>query len=396
MSHQLISLNADLLQLQNEGYELEIFIKQSSAFALVHNVPYVSAGPEIKRGTLVSTLLLQGEKTIEPTDHVMYFVGDDPCDKDGNILQQIQHAIGKTELAPGLFTDRSFSNKPSGGYSDYHHKFTQYIRLLSHPAKSLDSSATAETFKPIETSSDEQIFEYLDTNATRCGIAALLSSFQKYKVGIVGLGGTGSYILDFVAKTPVAEIHLFDGDKYSQHNAFRSPGATSLAQLVQSPYKAEYFKELYGRLHRGIRAHVSYIHDANLSLLEDMNFVFISIDSGEIKRMLFDYLLSKNIPFIDVGLGVENAEGKLSGIIRTTYVTTECSDHVDKCVSMESAEGDLYSTNIQIAELNAFNAVMAVIKWKKHLGFYHDFNFEINSTYTIDAHMLLGEEPDAA
>ena len=47
------------------------------------------------------------------------------------------------------------------------------------------------------------------------------------RIGIVGLGGTGSYILDYVSKTRVVEIHLFDGDGYQQHNAFRAPGATT-------------------------------------------------------------------------------------------------------------------------------------------------------------------------
>ena len=32
------------------------------------------------------------------------------------------------------------------------------------------------------------------------------------KVAIVGLGGSGSYILDLIAKTPICEIHLYDGD----------------------------------------------------------------------------------------------------------------------------------------------------------------------------------------
>ena len=35
-------------------------------------------------------------------------------------------------------------------------------------------------------------------------------------------------------------------------------------------------------------------------------------------------------------------------------------------------EDDEYATNIQIADLNALNALMAVIKWKKLSGFYQD------------------------
>ena len=54
---------------------------------------------------------------------------------------------------------------------------------------------------------------------------------MNHKVAIIGLGGTGSYILDMLAKTPVSEIHLFDGDDFLTHNAFRSPGAASLDDL---------------------------------------------------------------------------------------------------------------------------------------------------------------------
>ena len=75
------------------------------------------------------------------------------------------------------------------------------------------------------------------------------------KVAIVGVGGTGSYVLDLVAKTPVREIHLFDGDDFLQHNAFRAPGAPSLEQLVAKPKKASYFKAIYDKMRTGIFVH---------------------------------------------------------------------------------------------------------------------------------------------
>jgi hypothetical protein len=43
----------------------------------------------------------------------------------------------------------------------------------------------------------------------------------------------------------------------------------------------------------------------------------------------------------------------------------------------------LYKSNIQIAELNALNAVMAVIRWKKLFGFYVDDACEFHSVYRI-------------
>jgi hypothetical protein len=35
-------------------------------------------------------------------------------------------------------------------------------------------------------------------------------------------------------------------------------------------------------------------------------------------------------------------------------------------------EDDPYTENIQIAELNALNATLAVLWWKKLMGVYHD------------------------
>ena len=51
-----------------------------------------------------------------------------------------------------------------------------------------------------------------------------------------------------------------------------------------------------------------------------------------------------------------------------------------------------YRTNIQIADLNALNAALAVIRWKKMCGFYHDFDHEHHSTYTIDGNLLTNED----
>ena len=61
-------------------------------------------------------------------------------------------------------------------------------------------------------------------------------------VAIIGLGGTGGYILDFVAKTPVKQIRLFDPDVFLSHNAFRAPGAPMLEELRDAPKKVDYLK----------------------------------------------------------------------------------------------------------------------------------------------------------
>jgi hypothetical protein len=51
-----------------------------------------------------------------------------------------------------------------------------------------------------------------------------------------------------------------------------------------------------------------------------------------------------------------------------------------------------YSRNVQVADLNALNAALAVIKWKKARGYYHDSGKEHFCTYTIANNCMANED----
>jgi tRNA A37 threonylcarbamoyladenosine dehydratase len=117
---------------------------------------------------------------------------------------------------------------------------------------------------------------YRDTNTTRAGLSALSDLFRGHTIAIVGLGGTGSYILDQVAKTWVDRIILIDGDDFENHNAYRAPGAAPKATLQAKRNKADYFAEEYSRMHTGISPYPVPLTSDNLDLLEGATFVFLA------------------------------------------------------------------------------------------------------------------------
>lgn len=387
MSQQLINHNLDLKKLRDEGLEVEI----KASYLIVSHVPYVNSQKQICYGTLVSDLTLSGDKTLRPNNHVIQFIGDHPCHKDGREIIEIKHNSCNQRLIEGVEINHSFSNKPPGGYADYYEKFSRYIEIISAPAKSLDSSVTEKTFKVVAVNDEACVFNYLDTNSSRAGISVISDKVKHQKIGIVGLGGTGSYIFDLVAKSPVREIHLFDGDEFAQHNAFRCPGAATINELKQRVKKVEYFKNKYSHMRKGIVAHDIFINATNVNQLSECDFVFVSIDKGEVKRLIFDLLRQNNIPFIDVGIGLEIVNEQLIGIVRTTTSTEFQHEHVNDKVSFSDGQDGLYSTNIQIAELNAFNATIAVIKWKKLAGVYQDLNNEHHSTYSLNVDLMTSD-----
>jgi hypothetical protein len=388
MSHQLISRSADLKRLRDDGYDVAIV----SNHLVVRDVPYLNSKHEVKRGILVSTLHLANDVTCPPDTHVVYFVGEYPCHLNGAEIAQIAHG-GRQELGRNLVADYSFSNKPSGGYPDYYAKMTRYIEIISASAKAVDPSATAQTYPVIECTEEESVFMYLDTASSRAEIGVVSAKMEIGSVAIIGLGGTGSYVLDLVAKTPVAEIHLYDGDVLSQHNAFRSPGAPSGAELAAKLTKVAYFRERYVNIRRRIFAHEYFIDASNVHELDTMAFVFLCMDNGEAKKVIVERLEQRRIPFVDVGMGVQLNEGRLSGLLKTVTSTPVKRDHFRARVPFANGDDrNEYDTNIQVADLNALNAALAVIKWKKLFGFYHDAEREHYGLYAIVDNTITNED----
>lgn len=388
MSRALFSLNADLARLRSEGY----FMRIQGNLLVMREVPYVDAQRRVRTGTLMSSLDLAGDRTRKPETHVIHWDGDFPCSADGVPLQGISHQSPNTDLGHGLTARHSFSSKPNqDGYPDYYAKMATYATILAGPAAVLQPGISPRLIRGADDDDEPSVFNYLDTASSRVGIGALASKLENEVVGILGAGGTGGYILDLVAKTPVKEIWLFDDDDFLSHNAFRAPGAPSLEELRDTPKKVHYLKGIYERMHRGIAAHAVKISADTLGLLDGTTFAFISMDAGEEKRAVVTKLEALGVPFIDVGMGLELTNGSLGGILRVTTSTPEKRDHVHqgRISFVGGGEQDVYASNIQVADLNALNACLAVVKWKKLRGFYRDLEQEHHTTYTTDGGMLL-------
>ena len=394
MSRSPTSRSPDVALLGEEGYAVEI----RAGHILVHDVPYVDSSRQARRGTLVSTLTLRPDgTTAAPDSHVALFIGDTPCDRHGQPLNAV---IGSTDqrLAEDLTINHTLSAKrrgPAGheNYVDYHDKMSSYVWLLASQAAAVDTDATPLTFRTLFDREDDSPFVYPDTSSTRARIAAVAAKLRLCRVAIVGLGGTGAYILDLVAKTPVQEIHLYDGDRFVLHNAFRSPGAPTTEALTMAPYKTAYLAQLYSAMHRGIESHSYRLDAENANELAGFDFVFLAVDDGEAKKPIVAALEDADVPFIDVGMGLHLTDDAIGGQVRVTTSTPEQRDHLHRRVPLAGADiANQYTTNIQIADLNALNAALAVIRWKKWCGFYLDFDREHHSTYVIDGNQIINDD----
>jgi tRNA A37 threonylcarbamoyladenosine dehydratase len=219
------------------------------------------------------------------------------------------------------------------------------------------------TFRSLDHGENQSAFKFQDTLTSRAGITDLAQKFKDDVVAIIGLGGTGGYLLDLLVKTPVREIRAYDMDDFHVHNAYRSPGKLDSEELGKK--KAEVCQSRYDNFRHGLTSqNRSLLTPHAADEFNGVTFAFVCVDKGPSRAGIFDLLISKEIPFIDVGMGLHRQNNLLTGMIRCTYCPLEKAAQVRDSgwADLKSDPNDLYRTNIQTAELNALNACLAVIQ----------------------------------
>lgn len=393
MFQQLVSHNDDIERLVKKGYAVGF----DSSCMIVRDIPYLDDQRQLQIGAIVTKLESVDKERVVQTDHQIFFAGSVPYGLDEKPIPNLGGGSAQIPLSENykdVVVQRSFSNKPkeSGKFLDFFEKIESYVAIISGPAMELYEGVTPYTFRIDKSVVPDPIFKFRDTLTSRAEISDLSARFKDDIVAVIGLGGTGAYIIDFLVKTPVKEIRGFDLDSFHVHNAFRSPGKLDEEELGKT--KAEVYQSRYDNFRHGVVIKPQFIDSACSDYFDGVTFAFVCVDKGSSRAEIFDLLLSKGIPFIDVGMGLNRTEGgSLDGLIRTTYYSKEHGQQVrDKDFAEETDNpDDLYKTNIQIGELNALNACLAIIKFKKLRGFYyqqdpyHHLLFRVGSLKTAMA-----------
>jgi hypothetical protein len=382
MSHQPTNLDPDLLALQNEGLSIEV----SNGFLLVHDVPYLTEDGNLLFGVLSVNLTLSGTKILPPSDHTAYWCGDWPCLESGDRIVSLVNSEKQVYLGNGLTTSYFLSLYPDNGmYKSNYTKVMNYYNTIAGPALHKYPDALKGVNAQLVFPEGESALNYIDTNSSKSNLNRINQLFKTQRVAIVGLGGTGSYVLDYLAKLDLKEIALYDADEFNSHNAFRAPGAPPVKTLEARMSKSEYLASIYSNMNNAIHCHVEMIGEDNIHELYDYDAVFICIDSNVSRNFITRHLADNNVTFIDSGLGLFITNDIIGGNVRVTSAFAGNYDHLKDSFgdSELNNEDNPYQTNVQIAELNSMAAVLSVIKWKQILGIYDNNDSDLNKVFNI-------------
>ncbi|OCZ54234.1 ThiF family adenylyltransferase [Dehalobacter sp. TeCB1] len=392
MFQRLVSHNDDIKRLVEKGYAVGF----DSNYLVIRDIPYLNQQLQLQTGAFVTKLVFIDQNKVKQDDHQVYFAGSVPYNLDGKPIPNLAGgpvSLPLSENSKDVIVERSFSNKPrsTGRFLDFFEKIESYVSIISGPAME-KYDANPYTYKIVERVQEDSIFKFQDTLTSRAEISDLSAKFKDDVVAIIGLGGTGSYLLDFLIKTPVREIRMFDIDPYYVHNAFRSPGRLQPDELGK--LKVNVLNSRYENFRTGLKAEPKFIDDTCKEDLNNVTFAFVCVDKGTSRAGIIELLVSMKIPFIDVGMGLSRKNGKLKGMVRTSYFSTD-EDQIMKekgMVPLTDNPDKMYKTNIQIGELNALNACLAVIRFKQLRGFYMEAVANYDLLFDISDMKIVGSD----
>lgn len=366
---ELASHNPFIQDLEEQGYHLDFV----HAYFVIYGLPYLNRAGGLEHGDWASPVDLNGWVIDAPRDHQAWFRGSRPHDQGGRALR-LGGGPATVEITNGFVLNNSFSFKllESGQmrpYRSFEEKVQTYLDAIVAPALAAFPDATP--LRGIETKAAEQgsPLRIPDTMSSRYHINDVASKLRGKKVAIVGLGGTGAYILDFVVRTHLEKIGLFDDDKVHIHTLFRIPGFIHRAVGMK---KVDALAQHYANWHGGIVPVPERIVPENIECLREFDFVFVSIDDGPSRLVIVDWLSRNGIPFVDCGMGLNRSLVGLNGVVRVTGTDRAAFEQAlnTPYLPTTNPENGEYRKQAQVAELNALNATLAVIRFKQYFEFY--------------------------
>lgn len=369
----LASRNPYVQDLHDLGYDADFV---GGYFAL-YGLPYLDRDGALQHGDIFTPVNLGAENVIEPTGtHQVWWRGGKPHGP-GGVELGISATDAAVQIVDGVMTNLAFSLKlldatqQKREYVSFQEKIETYLDVIVRAAMAAHPGASP--LRGIERRAQEQgsPLRLPDTMSANYGINDVADKLRGKKVALIGLGGTGSCVLDFIARTHLDTIVLFDGDKVHVHTLFRIPGVLGKSAIGKP--KVEALAQHYNAWHAGITPVAERITAENVEQLRGFDFVFVAVDDGPSRRFIADWLSTADIPFVDCGMGLDRSFGKtLNGMVRVTgtdraaYERTVDTPYLPT-VNPKDAE---YRKQAQIIELNALNASLAVIRFKQHFGLY--------------------------
>ena len=255
--------------------------------------------------------------------------------------------------------------------------------LIHRYAKQIVGAVSAAGYPETAFLKMQDPFKIPNTFEARAAVGLVQGRIRDQRIAIIGLGGTGAYVLDLVAKTPVQEIHLLDADDVDWHNLLRAPGAPTTEEVESMRQgrlrKVDYFHSKYTSLREGIYVHAVRVDNLptfrEFLMAHRIDYAFVCIDQlpecdSPRQDIVYCALNEAAVPFIDSGVSLSVEDSVVSGAVATSAYDAG-SVRWKEAIPNARVEGNVPGyRNVQLPEVNALAASLAVMEWRRRTGQY--------------------------
>ena len=187
------------------------------------------------------------------------------------------------------------------------------------------------------------------------------------RVAIVGLGGVGAWIADFVVKADPQEVHGWDYDCIEPKNILRMPGGLDPGAWIGRP-KAGWFQETYSLIHTNVHGHDVKVLPVNVQeVIEGTTFAFVVVDHADDRMMVCDALANAGIPFVVAGLSPVRKDKRVKVSMRIVTAHVGVSSWRDAIPQVGQAGQDDYGS-LELPDVYSTAAGWAIQSWRKVRG----------------------------
>ncbi len=292
---------------------------------------------------------------------------------DGTPIGNFIDGDGKTWSTISIKKGRQDSPEEDGSASALIHRY----------AKQVVGAVSAAGYSETASLAKRGPFKIPNTFEARAALGPIQDRIREQRIAVIGLGGTGAYVLDLMAKTPVPELHLLDADEVEWHTFMRAPGAPTTEEIESLrnslPTKVAYYHSKYASLREGIYPHVVRIDNstvlAEFLSIHPLDFAFVCIDQKKDsdsprQDVVYEALSEAAIPFIDSGVSITLEGERVRGAVTTSFYAAG-SEEWRQAIPNARVEGNVPGyRNVQLPEVNALAASLAVMEWRRRTEQY--------------------------
>ena len=205
------------------------------------------------------------------------------------------------------------------------------------------------------------------------------NELQKKEISIVGLGGTGCPLAQYLISSGIKKLNIFDGDTIEKTNLNRQT-LYSIDDIGEKKSKIAKKKLLGTNPNAIINSYDYRITNENLDLLKNSSIIIDASDNWGTMRLINEYAVTKNLPLLSISV--------VGFDIQIILFENASHNHLClECVFPNQTEPELGRCET-IGIMGTAAGLAGIISAQKTINFLLKFDEKINILTLVDVKLL--------